>query len=240
MDPPQIMVRLERTTCLDTFMSGTTASPAEALAEVQAREAATKQILDVISQSRDDEKPVFNAILEHAQRLCKAPLAFLSLVDDTRTKVFIPAQRGARPAFADVLEAFIEPIERSELLAIRPVVDPQVILQDDIADDDLYRKRDPRRVQMVEVEGVRSILVVPLISGGLGIGGIILYRRQVDPFSEDDVALALNFAAQAVIAIENARQFKALEARTEEVQALNASLEARVEEQVAEIERMSD
>jgi len=239
MDPPQIMVRLERTTCLDTFMSGTAASPAEALAEAQAREAATKQILDVISQSRDDEKPVFNAILEHAQRLCKAPLAFLSLVDDTRTKVFIPAQRGARPAFADVLEAFIEPIERSELLAIRPVVDPQVILQDDIADDDLYRKRDPRRVQMVEVEGVRSILVVPLISGGLGIGGIILYRRQVDPFSEDDVALALNFAAQAVIAIENARQFKALEARTEEVQALNASLEARVEEQVAEIERMS-
>lgn len=219
-------------------MSGTAVGPAEALAEAQAREAATKQILDVISQSRDDEKPVFNAILEHAQRLCKAPLAFLSLVDDARTKVLIPAQRGARPAFADVLEAFVEPIERSELLAIRPVVHPQVILQDDIADDDLYRKRDPRRVQMVEVEGVRSILVVPLISGGLGIGGIILYRREVDPFSETDVALALSFAAQAVIAIENARQFKALEARTEEVQALNTSLEARVEEQVAEIERM--
>ncbi len=220
-------------------MSNTALGPAEALVEAQAREAATKQILDVISQSRDDEKPVFDAILKHAQRLCKAPLAFLSLVDDARTKVFIPAQRGARPAFADVLEAFVEPIERSELLAVRPVVDPQVILQDDIADDDLYRNRDPRRVQMVEVEGVRSILVVPLVSGGLGIGGIILYRREVDPFSEDDVALALNFAAQAVIAIENARQFKALEARTEEVQALNASLEARVEEQVAEIERMS-
>jgi class 3 adenylate cyclase len=220
-------------------MSNTALGPTEAPAEAQAREAATKQILDVISQSRDDEKPVFDAILKHAQRLCKAPLAFLSLVDDTRTKVYIPAQRGARPAFADVLEAFVEPIERSELLAVRPVVDPQVILQDDIADDDLYRNRDPRRVQMVEVEGVRSILVVPLISGGLGIGGIILYRREVDPFSEDDVALALNFAAQAVIAIENARQFKALEARTEEVQALNASLEARVEEQVAEIERMS-
>ncbi|MGH1482159.1 MAG: adenylate/guanylate cyclase domain-containing protein [Geminicoccales bacterium] len=219
-------------------MSGTAVGPAEALAEAKAREAATKQILDVISQSRDDEKPVFNAILEHAQRLCKAPLAFLSLVDDTRTKVFIPAQRGARPAFADVLKAFVEPIERTELLAVRPVVDPQVILQDDIADDDLYRKRDPRRVQMVEVEGVRSILVVPLISGGLGIGGITFYRREVDPFSETDVALALSFAAQAVIAIENARQFKALEARTEEVQALNASLKARVEEQVAEIDRM--
>jgi class 3 adenylate cyclase len=220
-------------------MSNSPLQPTEALEEAQAREAATKQILDVISQSRDNEKPVFDAVLQHAQRLCKAPLAFLSLVDDTRTKVFIPAQRGARPAFADVLEAFVEPIERSELLAVRPVVDPQVILQDDIADDDLYRNRDPRRVQMVEVEGVRSILVVPLISGGLGIGGITLYRREVDPFSEQDVALALNFAAQAVIAIENARQFKALEARTEEVQALNASLEARVEEQVAEIERMS-
>ena len=104
-----------------------------------------------------------------------------------------------------MLEAFVEPIERSELLAVRPVVDPQVILMDDIADDDLYRKRDPRRVQMVEVEGVRSILVVPLISGGLGIGGIILYRREINPFSEDDVALVQNFAAKAVIAIEQGK-----------------------------------
>jgi class 3 adenylate cyclase len=65
-----------------------------------------------------------------------------------------------------------------------------------------------------------------------------LYRRVVSPFSEDDIALVETFAEQAVIAIENVRQFKALEARTEEVKALNAGLETRVAEQVAEIERM--
>jgi class 3 adenylate cyclase len=79
---------------------------------------------------------------------------------------------------------------------------------------------------------------VPLVSYGQGIGAIILYRREVAPFADDDVALAESFAAQAVIAIENVKQFKALAARTEEVQALNAGLETRVAEQVGELERL--
>ncbi len=176
---------------------------------------ATQEILQVISHSRHDEGPVFDAILKNAQSLCSAPLAFLSLVNEPRTHVLIPAQRGSRPEFARVLEGFAEPVERSELLAVRPVVDPQVIMMDDIADDDLYRKRDPRRVQMVEVEGVRSVLVVPLIKDDQGIGCITLYRREVSPFSEGDVSLVQNFAAQAVIAIENVRQFRELERRLE-------------------------
>ena len=156
---------------------------------------ATQEILQVISQNRHDEGPVFDVILKNAQLLCDAPLAFLSLVNETRSHVHIPAQRGARPEFAKVLEGFAEPIERSELLAVQPVVDPKVIMMDDIADHELYRNRDPRRVQMVEVEGVRSVLVVPLIKEEQGIGAITLYRREVSPFSEGDVTLVQNFAA---------------------------------------------
>ena len=91
---------------------------------------------------------------------------------------------------------------------------------------------------MVDEDGARSLMVVPLVSGPLGIGAIALNRTEARPFQSEEIALIETFAAQAVIAIENVRQFKALEATTQEVQALNASLENRVEEQVGEIERM--
>ncbi len=208
------------------------------LEALRAREAALREILEVISRSRDDEKPVFEAILANASRLCRAPLAYLSITNEARTHATIPANRGARPDFAAVLDKFCVPIEGSRLVAIRPIVERQVIRQEDIADDDLYRQRNPYRVEMVEREGARSILAVPLIAQGEGIGAIVLYRREIAPFTDDDVALVENFAAQAVIAMEKVRQFKALEARTKEVQALNVSLEARVNEQVGEIERM--
>ena len=77
-----------------------------------------------------------------------------------------------------------------------------------------------------------------MLIGAEAVGCITLFRREVRAFSPDEIALVETFAAQAVIAIENVRQFQALQARTEEVQALNASLEARVEAQVGEIERM--
>jgi len=76
------------------------------------------------------------------------------------------------------------------------------------------------------------------VSNGAGIGSIGLYRREKRLFSSDEIDLVQTFADQAVIAIENVRQFKALQERTEEVQALNESLEIRVDEQVGEIERM--
>ena len=209
--------------------------------ELQARferEAATREILEVISRSRDDEKPVFDAILENAARLCNAPLAFLSMVNEERTHVTVPAHRGGRPKFAADLDDLLVPIDGSKLLAVRAITERNVIRMDDVADDEMYRDREHYRVALVENEGVRSILVVPLISGNQGIGAIILYRREVAPFSDDDVALAESFAAQAMIAVENVKQFKALQARTEEVQALNENLESRVATQVDELERM--
>ncbi|MBO9434045.1 GAF domain-containing protein [Ruegeria sp. R13_0] len=184
------------------------------------------EILQVISSSRDDERPVFDAILKHAQLLCSAPLAFLSVVNERRTEVTIPAQRGSKPEFAKILEDFKESIERNELVAVRPVTDPQVFRMDDISDDDLYRTRDPRRVQMVEVEGVRSILVVPLVKDGKGIGGIVLYRRKVRPFGDEDVMLAQNFAEHAVIAIENVRQYRAMQIRLDREAASRQILQA--------------
>ncbi len=182
------------------------------------RESASRDILEVISQTRDDDRPVFQSILENACRLCNAPLAFLSVVNHESGRVTVPANVGARTQFDENLKDFDESLSRTELVAIKPMHDGQTIRQDDISDDPLYhRDRDPKRVQMVEVEGARSVLAVPLMKDGKGEGVIVLYRREVAPFSDDDVDLVRTFAAQAVIAIENVRQFQEVQARTAEV-----------------------
>jgi len=180
------------------------------------REQASREILEVISQTRDDDQPVFLRILENASRLCNAPLAFLSVADHARGRVTIPANIGATSAFGNILTGFDEEITRNELVAVRPINTGEIIRQDDIADDPVYtRLRDPRRVQMVEVEGARSVMAVPLMKAGRGLGVIVLYRREVAPFSDDDLKLVETFAAQAVIAIENARQFREVQQRFE-------------------------
>ena len=84
---------------------------------------------------------------------------------------------------------------------------------------------------VVETEGVRAWRIVPLMEEGRAIGAIALSRKQARPFNTSEVHLVESFAAQAVIAIENAHQFRALEA-------LNRELEARVADQVGEIERI--
>jgi class 3 adenylate cyclase len=194
------------------------------------RESASREILGVISRSRDNETPVFDTILQHACRLCGAQLAFMMQVDADGYMV-CPAQRGANPEFAVSLANYRNEMESSPLAGAVAIREMRAIRNDDISDDDLYRSGEPNRVSMVEVEGVRSLLVVPMISKNRGIGSILLYRREIDPFSDEDAALIESFAAQAVVAIENVQQFMALES-------LNAELGDRVEEQVAEIERM--
>jgi GAF domain-containing protein/CheY-like chemotaxis protein/anti-sigma regulatory factor (Ser/Thr protein kinase) len=179
------------------------------------REEATRQVLQVISQSRDDEKPVFDAILENACRLCVAPLAYLSMVTEDGTEVISPAYRGAFASFAEGLGRLRVPLRTSKLALARAINEARVFREDDIADSDLYRSGDPNRVAMVEQEGGRSLLVVPMIKDGRGIGSITLYRREVQPFSDDDVLLVQDFAAQAVIAIENVRQLREVKIRLE-------------------------
>jgi GAF domain-containing protein/DNA-binding CsgD family transcriptional regulator len=177
------------------------------------RDAATREILQVLSESRDDESPVFDAILENACKLCDAPLAYLSMVTEDRTHVVSPARRGAFESFGETLDRLRVPLDTSPLALARAIAECRVFREDDISDSDVYRNGDPNRVSMVEDEGARS-------------------RRDVAPFSDEDVALVEGFAAQAVIAIENVQQFRALER-------LNAELGDRVDEQVTEIERMA-
>ncbi len=195
------------------------------------RERATGEVLEVISQSRDDVQPVFDVVLEMAARLCGAPFAFLILTNAERTNLTIPAYYGTRSKFVDLINNDPLPLDPSQSISAQAVVEKRPLQVADFRDTPIYRAGQPHRVHAVEVEGIRTVLAVPLLGGDEAIGVILLYRRELALFKEDEIALAQTFSQQAVIAIENVRQFKALEQ-------LNAELGDRVNEQVGEIERM--
>src|SRR5262249_60880100 len=104
--------------------------------------------------------------------------------------------------------------------------------------DAAYIERDPFRVSLVEVAGARTLVVVPMLKDDALIGAISIYRQEVQAFTHKQIALMQNFAAQAVIAVENSRLRNELRERTDEVLKLNQQLEQRVADQVGEIERM--
>ena len=194
------------------------------------RERALREVLQVISRSRDDEIPVFNVILESAARLCNAPFACLFLANDERTHLTIPAYHGARSQFVELINANPLPMDPEQSLTVQAMIARKPLQVAD-ARDQVYDAGQPHRVHAVEVEGIRTLLTVPLLTPDSSLGVLFLYRREVVPFTDDEISIVQTFSDQAVIAIENVRQFKALET-------LNAELGDRVAEQVGEIERM--
>ena len=193
------------------------------------REEATRRILSVISQSRDDENPVFNVIVENAAQLCATHHAGLILVDENRENVVLAAMRSTDYIGLSVGDTVS--LHGGSATSAGCIFEGRVVHFEDLANDELYKQGDPHRRLLVDRAGARSLLNVPLILGKQAIGAISLQRNEVKPFTQDEIAMVQGFAAQAVIAIENVRQFRALET-------LNAELGDRVDEQVGEIERM--
>jgi class 3 adenylate cyclase len=126
-----------------------------------------------------------------------------------------------------------EPIKANPNTGIGRVArSKQVVHIPDLKAESAYAERDPLRVVTVDGAGARTFLSVPMLKEDQFIGAIVVYRQEVRPFADEQIALLQNFAAQAVIAIENARLL-------DELNKLNKHLEQRVAEQVSEIERMS-
>lgn len=221
-------IELVETFAAQAVMAIGNAGQFRALRERLERERASGEVLRIISRSRDDEGPVFRTILENATRLCGADRARLMLVTESGAGLVAAGQWGEENA-ALAEGAVIDMVP--DMLPVRSIREQRTIIVKDGRDTEGYRKGVPQVVANIDAMQARSVLSVPLFMKDAAIGCLVLTSRAIAAFDEQDAALVQTFAAQAVIAIENVRQFKALET-------LNAELEDRVRAQVGEIERM--
>jgi class 3 adenylate cyclase/putative methionine-R-sulfoxide reductase with GAF domain len=203
--------------------------------EALEQQTATAEVLGVINSAPGNLAPVFDAMLEKATRLCEAPFGHLRTWDGER--FHLGAVHG-EPRFCDWFRQRgpIRPDRDAPLGRI--LAGERVVLFTDVPGDEGYQTSAGFR-DMAEASGVRSAIWVALHKDDDLLGTITVYRQEVRPFSEKQIALLQNFAAQAVIAMENARLLDELRQRTEEVAELNLGLEARVAEQVEELGRVS-
>jgi two-component system, NtrC family, sensor kinase len=212
----QAVIAIENTRVLNELHQRTTDLTARTadLTEALEQQTATSEVLQVISSSPGDLQPVFASMLENAVRICGAKFANLFIYEDSSFRIV--ALQNAPPAYAErwrhrpVLSVADNPRNPlGRLAATKDVIDIP-----DLMTEPGYIERDPRFVTLVETAGARTLVAVPMLKDEQLVGAISIYRQEVQPFTDKQIALLASFAAQAVIAIENARLLNELRQRT--------------------------
>ena len=194
----QAVIAIENTRLLNELRQRT-----DDLSESLEQQTATSEVLKVISSSPGKLEPVFQAMLENAVRICGANFGVLFLREGNALRRM--AMHNPPPAYVE--EHRRDPLARPSASSAhgRLIATKRVVHIADLSADEAYRDGAPTTVLLVEAAGARSYLGVPMLKDDELIGTIIIYRQEVRPFTDKQIALVENFAAQAVIAIENTR-----------------------------------
>ena len=205
------------------------------LAEARKQQTATSEVLRVINSTPGDLAPVFDEMTQKALELCGAAFGGFWLVEGGIAHAV--ATHNVPAPFDEFLSHEPTPVEQ---IVGRNFADRPFVQAPDLRETASYRNKTPLTVAAVDLAGIRTFIAVPLRREGLLVGIFAIYRQEVRPFSEQEIALVQNFAAQAVVAIENARLLRELRERTDQVEKLNQHLEQRVADQVGEIGAWAD
>jgi len=207
----QAVIAIENTRLLNELRERT-----DDLSESLEQQTATSEVLKIVSSSAGKLEPVFDAMLANATRICEAAYGAMWLREHDKLRNV--AFHGDLPAaFYKLWKAGSEISLDSNVPIARAVRSGKAVVTPDLKDDPGYREGHPLQVGAVDLGGIRTLIAVPMVKEGELVGGITIYRREVRLFTDKQVELVQNFAAQAVIAIENTRLLNDLRQRTHEL-----------------------
>ena len=188
----------------ETSQEAKTAKLAQELKEAWEQQAATEEILSLISNSPTDAQPVFKTILARAVDLCEASFGAMWLVDGKGYRT--AAMHGDLPrAYLEQWRSGTLHLPKADIPMVRAIRSRKTVHTRDMRKEKPYLQGEPLVVSAADIGGIRTLVTVPLLKDGEAVGVIAIYRREVLPFTARQVELVESFAAQAVIAIENTR-----------------------------------
>jgi GAF domain-containing protein/CheY-like chemotaxis protein len=200
----QAVIAIENTRLLNELRQRT-----DDLSEALEQQTATSEVLQVISSSPGELEPVFQAMLEKASDICEAKFGVLQLLEGDGFRAV--ALHGVPPAYAERRhESVLRPGPEHPLGRVRRTKQTVHVA-------DILAEPKSARGGLAELAGARTILNVPMLRENDLIGVISIYRQEIRPFTEKHIELVQNFAAQAVIAIENTRLLNELRQRTDDL-----------------------